>query len=37
MKNNILKIKYTDDFLLSLKENKEEFEEQFAGMIEKIC
>jgi len=28
MKNNTLKIKYTDDFLLSLKENKEEFEEE---------
>lgn len=28
MKENILTIKYTDDVLLSLKESKEEFEEE---------
>ncbi|HBQ28314.1 hypothetical protein HX99_06175 [Peptococcaceae bacterium SCADC1_2_3] len=28
MKENIIKIKYTDDVLLSLKESKEEFEEE---------
>jgi predicted HTH domain antitoxin len=28
MKENIIKIKYTDDVLLSLKETKEEFEEE---------
>ena len=28
MKENIIEIKYTDDVLLSLKESKEEFEEE---------
>jgi|Deesub1362B_J571_1020462.scaffolds.fasta_scaffold03606_5 predicted HTH domain antitoxin len=28
MKENVLKIKYPDDILLSLKESKEEFEEE---------
>lgn len=28
MEENIIKIKYTDDVLLSLKESKEEFEEE---------
>ena len=28
MKENIIEIKYTDDVLLSLKETKEEFEEE---------
>ena len=36
MKENVLTIKYSDDILLSLKESKEEFEEEARYLLARL-